>query len=588
MLNLWLDLTVSRRHATLGAVPEGAWIEDHGSRAGTIAGDRRIRPSRREAVPFGLPIRTGQSTFAVVPPDWLCFAHGGLVLYGPVEEILTSAFARSGAPVLGPLVAFCRERTYAGSTTFRFEIPGFAHPGSIEVPPLAEGSFVEVPAPDLRLRSNRLAMLSEPTTAQLFASTGDETSLLRPLTVLGFWDWPLGPKARPTLAAFVLPDHPAVARLAVRASAGLERTSGVADLDGLHRIGDPAPEVSVLEALYRTMVEDYRVRWLRPEVSEPATGGPQYQTIRPPHMILGSPGPRDISGSCLDLCLLMAGAMENAGLCPVVVLLGGNVEQPDHALAGCFRGKLPGGHPVFGDRARLAGEVANGSLFLVDWTSAAANLGAGPAPFEEARSSAIAWIVNTAWLSAVDIKASRPPIGGVVPLRSEIEPEVARAYAEAEVLAGESAGGFVETLDLLAGLLRAGGEITRDLFTRAGLDIARVIWSLRPGRRARRDRLDEGGLTRNALAVRARAESLARVSGSPSVREQDLLWALLLGRHSSDRLTAICSGVGLDLDRLEALLAETRPCVWTPDTVSPDSEDQPGIGSSIDGPTSTS
>ena len=66
-------------------------------------------------------------------------------------------------------------------------------------------------------------------------------------------------------------------------------------------------------------------------------------------------------------------------------------------------------------------------------------------------------------------------------------------------------------------------------------------------------------LTQNVLEIRALAETYARQSGSPSVRESDLLWALLTNGEDSKGYRGFLKQFAIDTDQIKRRLAARYP-----------------------------
>jgi ATP-dependent Clp protease ATP-binding subunit ClpA len=158
----------------------------------------------------------------------------------------------------------------------------------------------------------------------------------------------------------------------------------------------------------------------------------------------------------------------------------------------------------------------------------------------------------------VDVAALRPPYGGITPIDCPLEPQVARAYDEARSFAILKRRESLETTHLLYGVLSSKGEVTTWLMAEAGVGPAVVLGRL-DDRVREHDFRGEAVPTRNYHECELLAEEVAWKAGVPSVREQDLLWALLIKSRDSRKLQRTCKAIGLDLTRLAVLLAERCP-----------------------------
>ena len=549
------DRRVSRDHARV-RWQSGEWtIEDRTSKTGTTLDGREIKGQGPVRLAPGTPVQTGGTTWTVIPGDWLFLRHGDVVIYGPCRSTLSYAAFHCGVPPIDRLTAWNVGTSDTEPVALGLEIVGFSDVCSAAVPSIAPCSFVAIPAPATRLHIQQLRRMVEParTALRILADGSSHVLASHDLTVLGFWDWPLEPTARRILAAFVSPRDPMVVRVVQSAGSALKHVAGTDSYTELLKSAKEDAETLALTALYRTLAERFRVRWLPPEAGRLAEFGETYQTIRSPSRIFGSPASTDGQATCLDLALLAAGCLESIGLCPVVVLLGGPEGNPRHALSGCWLGTVPGDRPVVDDVALIRREVASGRLVLVEWTGLAEGVGKRLC-FPEAVARAEQQVADSPWLCMVDIKALRPPIGCVTPLDTPWEPEAARARDQARQFATARGRRAVETTYLLYGLVAAGGQVIRELCSKAGLELddlrGRIESSVAATHVA-----GEPVPTRNCYECWRYAEDAAWSAGVRSVREQDVLWAVLIRGRASRKLRAKCQAIGIDLERLSQLLA---------------------------------
>jgi len=174
---------------------------------------------------------------------------------------------------------------------------------------------------DLPFSAPRLVNKDEREQAQLWveveAGGTVRSRAPHPLEVLAYGEWAGGQSLPEILAAFVLPNHPGVERLLAMARDRLERATGDPTLDGTQR-RDPARARAVLEAIYAA-ARDLSLTYVSPPASFEQGG----QKIRLPERLLETG-----FATCLDLVCFLAGACEQAGLNPLLVLL------EDHALLG--------------------------------------------------------------------------------------------------------------------------------------------------------------------------------------------------------------------------------------------------------------
>ena len=148
---------------------------------------------------------------------------------------------------------------------------GFSDRVECRVDELPVGASLELDAPDLPLRADAFAGLLERTRAALQVEVFDGEVLVaevaRPVDVLAYNEWP-GLEALPELlAAFVTPNHPALAPLLRAAGDHLQQATGDGALDGYQR-KDPARARAMVDAVHAAVASaataDRLIRGLRP------------------------------------------------------------------------------------------------------------------------------------------------------------------------------------------------------------------------------------------------------------------------------------------------------------------------------------
>lgn len=143
--------------------------------------------------------------------------------------------------------------------------------------------------------------------------------------------WRDSDKDRQWLPSFVFPRDRAVTKLVEEAQRYVRvlRDDPAAGFDGYQSLDeereDPSEEVDLqAQAIWATLLHDWRLGYINP----PPTYGrsDDWQRVRPPSAIL-----RDRAGTCIDLALLFASALELVDIYPVIFLLQG------HAFPGYWR-----------------------------------------------------------------------------------------------------------------------------------------------------------------------------------------------------------------------------------------------------------
>jgi hypothetical protein len=210
-----------------------------------------------------------------------------------------------------------------------------------------------------------------------------------PTRVLAAQQWLASPPALALelLAAYVMPNHPAVHAFMAEVADRLHRTTGSASIQGYQ--AGPERVDEIVEAVFSAM-RARRIRYAEP----PASWADDGQKVRTPAEVLD-----ERVGTCLDTVLTMAAALEQAGIRPLLWIGGG------HAFLGWWREESSLGTIADLDPAAAINQVDLGRIGLVETTALT-----GSASFAEAtRMPAAASAVGV-----VDVHEAR--LNGIVPL----------------------------------------------------------------------------------------------------------------------------------------------------------------------------
>ncbi|XAL98626.1 DUF3320 domain-containing protein [Phycisphaeraceae bacterium D3-23] len=270
------------------------------------------------------------------------------------------------------------------------------------------GTTLHLDTIDLPLRADTLAHITERDSAQLHCSVTLEDHTLaevrHSVDVLAFDEWAGIGSLPEILAAFVTPNHPVIGRLMGDARKHLELALGdreTAALSGYQR-RDPAYARAIIDAVYRAAGD------LNPGyITVPASFEDQGQRVRLPDQI----AERKL-GNCLDLSLLLAGMLEQAGLHPILVMTKG------HAFVACHLHDASFPEPAVTEPLRLRKRIQLGEIVAIESTG----LTHDPTmPLEQAEQAALRKLEDPdEYHYAIDIATARRR--GIRPLPLRVKP----------------------------------------------------------------------------------------------------------------------------------------------------------------------
>lgn len=262
-----------------------------------------------------------------------------------LEPRLNYALQQNGAP----LVRFLRLHNLGDRPLVDVEVllsvnPAVARPTRSSIARIDGHTTYNLGPVDVPLDGAALAQLTEREVGALRVqvtaggvAVGDHHE---PLEVLAYNEWG-GIGASPELlAAFVLPNHPSLPPILTDAARRIEARTGSGALDG-YQSRDPQRVAHLAAAVYEA-VAAAGVRYVNPPASFSAAG----QKVRTPEQVLDTK-----LGTCLDLTVVLAAALEAIGLHPVLVL------TADHAFPGVWLTEVTLQDPVQDDPVLLRKRV---------------------------------------------------------------------------------------------------------------------------------------------------------------------------------------------------------------------------------------
>lgn len=233
--------------------------------------------------------------------------------------------------------------------------PPFARGTKLRFESLAPGESRVVSPLDLHPDHGYLSDLQEGMSASITATVMRGTEELfqrnQPVQVLAYDQW-AGTRALPELlAAFSMPNNPAVDVLVGKASKLLRKSYPELSMDGYQSKSRDVVWKQV-SALYSTLAAE-NLQYAEP----PASFGSDGQKIRTADRILESK-----VATCLDLAMLFASCLEQAGLRPVVLIKKG------HAWVGVWLHQAAFSQPIIEDAQEVRKRMASGEFLAFETT----------------------------------------------------------------------------------------------------------------------------------------------------------------------------------------------------------------------------
>lgn len=282
--------------------------------------------------------------------------------------------------------------------------PAFATTWESRVTAINSGETFSTGIIDLQLSHDFLACLTERVTGSLLVEVLQEDTIVgtssQRVDVLAYDEWNGLQSIPEILAAFVTPNHPAVESVLSDVANILGTWTGNSAISG-YQSRDPQRVAFTTAAIYAALQQRI-IRYINPPASFEETG----QKIRLPDRILESH-----LATCLDLTVLAASCLEQAGLHPLVVITAG------HAFVGVWLEEDTFADVATDDLLRLRKRVELGQISLFETTL----LTNEPAvSFEQAAKEALKHLEDeSAFRCVLDIRRARKSRIRPLPLRIE-------------------------------------------------------------------------------------------------------------------------------------------------------------------------
>lgn len=531
-VDLWPDRRVSRAHARIRQSQGVCWLEAISDRSSTRLEGARLERDRPTRLNPGAVIDLGRSRLLLLLDEWQIVEHRNWWIEIGLSPALSYALARHQPRTDWHIGASnCSSAATAGAQ-LEIILDPYAR-ASVRIPPLAAGAHCQLPPPELHFDLSAFEALAERRwlTCRLRLNGEEIADTTTGLWILPGNEFSYAPQHRLTLAAFVLPNHPLTVRLGAEALAGL---------------GVDASAEMLLGALFTHL----RTAWRLDYRHEPPHGGAGAQRIRLPHDVLTDWNARSGQGTCLDLALLMAGALEASGMQPLVALV--DLGSTYHALVGGWSRPGPRLDPILENRDYLMSDAVwidpNGCTRDAEHCLS----------LDEARAKATEFLSSHRLLFALDVAAARQDGVGPLPFTGEPEwdPLAAEILAKAARCARQ-ADQRLSTVQLLISLLRTDEGLLCRAFRHCVGDPDQAANQLAA---ARDTSAAESVASRNYRAILSGAKASAKVEGTPAVFERHLLVALFDIRSAA--LDGALESLGTGRVQLRAALEVLEPGVF--------------------------
>ncbi|MCJ2036131.1 DUF3320 domain-containing protein [Methylobacterium sp. J-068] len=310
-------------------------------------------------------------------------------------EHVSLAYHENAIPVVREIVIRNASEEDLRDAEVRIESrPPVVQPLTLRIDRVAAGANHHIEAPDLRLDASLLSGFTEAgrleLTVVLADASGERARRTSELRLLPPSHWGGGRSAPELLAAFVRPNDPAIDVILRDAATKLGEAGRETGLNG-YRTGGKARSWELAEAIWAA-IADRRIAYVLPPASFEQSG----QKVRGPSDVLD----RKV-GTCLDLSLLYAACLEQAGLNPVLVLTVG------HAFVGLWLKDEDFSNATVDDMQLLRKRRDLQDMIFVETTLLTQN---PPAPFAAATSQGSGQVEESATAPleiAIDVRRCR-------------------------------------------------------------------------------------------------------------------------------------------------------------------------------------
>jgi len=346
-----------------------------------------------------------------------------------LDARITLAGQQNGVPVVGWLEIENTGAAPVGDVEIRIETdPPVSDPWVRRLELLqAEAAHLEQVV-DLRLDPGLLSRQAEREAGRLKLEVRSAGQVLaretRDIEVLAPNQWPGVASLPELLAAWVMPNDPALEPVLRAASDRLSEETGDGSLGG-YQSGGRERVVQLAQAVCLAM-QDAGLRYISPPASFEITG----QKVRTPEQVL-----RGGLGTCIDIAVLQSALLEQAGLHPLLVLVEG------HAFGGVWLTDFTLHEPNLYDALPLRKRLELGEVMFFDSSSLAQG-----ASLADAQRVAERYLGDSEKFHfAVDVTMARKH--GIRPLPLRLDEEAA-SHHEAPTISGDGQKRSLEAIEL--------------------------------------------------------------------------------------------------------------------------------------------
>ncbi len=561
-VDIYSDRRVSRTHARIWFENEDWFIQDLGSKHGTVihtcqtpGRTLEIRSQEKAPLQQGDEILIGDTVLLFTSDSCTRgFTEEFAVDIDGVDSVNYSLI-HSGLPVIDNISIRNRGQKTSAPSHAEIIIEGLARSGYLSIPGLEPGQTYTIPKPHLYIYRPDLEFQIERKTAHLTVFIESEKVIEKELWVLAFDEWSQEKKHWPAMAAFVLPNHPVTKKIIMESRIYLAQQTNerFASFETLMQ----SETENKMELALRAIYEYLRKEWHLNYTYEPSCFEMNSQKVRLPHEILADLKMQQGWGTCIDLSLLLAGCLEHLGAQPIVILLTID-EQYQHALVGCWKDVKARQEPLILER-----ELILRDAIVVESTACTIRNpeeSFAGADLNDACEEARRCIKENKFLFALDINTVRNDPYKITPLPFNGEPMpdqiINKVIALAASYSYKYGLEYIGAINLLLGLFEIEGGLMQQIMQALKIDPQEAQNKIkRQFQLSGRNIEEKPSSTTHYDQVLASAAAMAKRAGSPFIQEAHLLLSLL--ETPSAAVKKALKIIGLNQEEIKTVLIKT-------------------------------